>query len=368
MGKNVIALVASLIVALNLYPQVNNEIKFSNLEEIHQYLSKRAEENGFSGVVLIAKDGKPIFKNAYGYASKRFAVPNAVDTKFNIGSLSKHITSIAILQLAEKGLLNLDDPIGTYLNVFPDSIAKKVTIKHLLTMSSGWDDYWDNEIYIAHRYEYRTVTDYVNFIKDIPLDFEPGTNMQHSNIGFEVAGAIIEKVSNQNYYDYVRKNIYAPAGMSNSDSYDIDGPVKNLAVGYTNENPNDTVKTGYNWNNIYLRLPARGTPTGGSYSTVEDLFKLVQAHRTYKLLSRDYTNYLLNFFQGNLGEPPQIMKKGIIFMFGGAEGVGAALGLDMMDDDLRKGYTIIILSNYDFDVTQELYSKIKEFVKYLKAQ
>ena len=149
MGKNIIALVASLIVALNIYPQVNDEIKFSKLEEIHQYLSKRAEENEFSGVVLIAKDGKPIFKNAYGYASKRFAVPNAIDTKFNIGSLSKHITSIAILQLAEKGLLNLDDPIGTYLNVFPDNIAKKVTTKNLLTMSSGWGDYWDNETYLA---------------------------------------------------------------------------------------------------------------------------------------------------------------------------------------------------------------------------
>lgn len=368
MGKSIFALIVSLIVTLNLCAQENNEIKFSNLEEIHQYLSQRVEENEFSGVVLIARDGKPIFKNAYGYASKRFAVPNTIDTKFNVGSLSKHITSIAILQLAEKGLLNLDDPIGKYLNVFHDNIAQKVTIKHLLTMSSGWGDYWDNETYIAHRYEYRTVTEYINFIKDIPLDFEPGTNMQHSNIGFEVAGEIVEKVSKQNYYKYVRKNIYAPAGMSNSDSYDIDGPAKNLAVGYTNENPNDTVKTGFNWSNIYLRLPARGTPTGGSYSTVEDLFKLVQAHRNYKLLSKDYTHYLLNFFQGNLGDSPDIMKKGIIFMFGGAEGVGAALGLDMMNDDIRKGYTIVILSNYDFDVTQNLYSKIKQFVKDLKTQ
>ncbi|MFC1550381.1 serine hydrolase domain-containing protein [Candidatus Neomarinimicrobiota bacterium] len=367
MKKILIAFLVSLFVSMNLSAQVENEIKFSNLKEIHQYLSRETIENEFSGAVLIAKDGVPIFKNAYGYASKRFEVPNTLDTKFNVGSLSKHITSIAILQLAEQGLLNMNDPIGKYLDDFPTEIASKVTIKHLITMSSGWGDYWDNEIYNANRYEYRTISDYIDFIKDISLDFEPGTDTQHSNTGYEVAGAIIEKVTNQNYYEYVKKNIYEPTGMSNSDSYDVDGPVKNLATGYTNEHANDTLKTGYNWNNMYIRLPARGTPTGGSYSTVEDLLKLTQAHRTNKLLSKDYSNYLLNFFQGTFGDEPTIKKKGVIFMFGGAEGVGAAIGLDMMDDDNRKGYTIVILSNYDFAVTQNLYGKIKNFVKELKA-
>jgi CubicO group peptidase (beta-lactamase class C family) len=126
--------------------------------------------------------------------------------------------------------------------------------------------------------------------------------VQHSNIGFEVAGAIIEKVSGENYYDYIRKNIYEPAGMYNSDSYDYDGPVENLAVGYTNEHTLDSVNTGFNWSNIYTMLPARGTPTGGSFSTVEDLLKFEQAQRNYKLLSKDYTNHLLNLFQGNLAD------------------------------------------------------------------
>jgi CubicO group peptidase (beta-lactamase class C family) len=211
------------------------------------------------------------------------------------------------------------------------------------------------------------VSEYINFIRDIPLDFEPGTNMQHSNIGFEVAGAIIEKGSGENYFDYVKKNIYEPANMLNTDSYHLDGPVENLAVGYTNEHPLDTLKNGYNWNNMYIRLPARGTPTGGSYSTVEDLLKFDQAQRKYKFLSKDYTIYLLNLFQGKPGD--EFMgKKGIIHMVGGAEGVGAVLGLDMMDNDMSKGYTIIILSNYDFPVAIDVYTKLKEFIYELKSK
>lgn len=366
MKKCIIVLVIILFVSLNLSGQQENEIKFANMDELHQYLIAKAEKNEFSGAVLIARDGESIFKNAYGYASKRFEVPNSINTKFNIGSLSKHVTSIAILQLVEKGLLNLEDPIGKYLSGFPDSIAQKVTIKHLVTMSSGWGDYWDNEIYNAHRYEYRVVSDYINFIRDIPLDFEPGTNMQHSNIGFEVAGAIIEKVSKENYYAYVRKNIYVPADMLNTDSYHLDGPVENLAVGYTNEHPLDTLRNSYSWNNMYTGLPARGTPTGGSHSTVEDLLKFDQTQRKYKFLSKDYTIYLLNLFQGKPGD--EFMgKKGIIHMVGGAEGVGAVLGLDMMDDDMSKGYTIIILSNYDFPVAIDVYGKIKQFVYELKS-
>ena len=365
MTKKVIVLMITLIVSLNIHAQEKEEIVLSNFDELNSYLTQLTENNQFSGVVLIAKDGGIVFENAYGYASKRFKVKNKIDTKFNIGSISKHLTGIAVLQLVEKGLLGLDDPVGKFLDGFPKEIAEKVTVKQLVSMSSGWGDYWDNEYYNEHQYKMRKVSDYMKFIKNIPLDFEPGTNFQHSNIGFEVAGAIIEKVSGENYYDYIRKNIYEPAGMLNSDSYDIDGPVENLATGYTNENPFDSLKTGFKWTNIYTRLPARGTPTGGSFSTVGDLLKLDQAQRNYKLLSQDYTNHLLNLFQGNIGD--QFMgKKGIVHIVGGAEGVGAVLGLDMMDEDMSKGYTIIILSNYDFPIALDVYKEIKKFVYDLK--
>lgn len=363
--KKPILIICILFLTVISYAQQESK-EISNLDELNQYLLQKTKVNEFSGVVLIAKDGKPIFEEAYGYASKRFDVKNKIDTKFNIGSLSKRLTSIAILQLAEKGLLNLNDSIKKYLDTFPADISQKVTILQLINMKSGWGDYWDNPYYLAHRYELRNVSDYMKFIKDIPLEFENGSEGHHSNTGFEVAGAIIEKLTQMNYYDYIRKNIFEPAGMLNSDSYDVDGPVKNLAVGYTNENPYDREKTNYEWTNTYLRLPAKGTPTGGSYSTVEDLLKLDQATRKFKLLSKDYTIFLLNMLMGTVGDP-FILDKGILHFFGGAEGVGAVLGCDMMDKDLQKGYTIVVLTNYDFQVVVDTYEVVKKLVYKLKS-
>ena len=332
----------------------------SNLDGLNKYLVEKTNANEFSGVVLIAKDGKTIFEKAYGYANKRFDVKNKIDTKFNIGSLSKHLTSIAMLQLAEKGLVNLNDRIGKYLDFFPPEIANKVTVLQLLNMKSGWGDYWDNPYYMAHRYELRTVSDYMKFIKDMPLEYENGAEGNHSNTGFEVAGAIIEKLTKMDYFDYIRKNIYEPAGMLNTDSYDIDGPVKNLATGYTNANTHTKDTTDYKWTNIYLELPAKGTPTGGAFSTVEDLLRLDQATKNYKLLNKDYTTFLLNFFMGKVGDPP--MLKGILHFFGGAEGEGAVLGVDLMNKDFSSGYTIAILTNYDFPVVVDTYEVVKNMV------
>ncbi len=324
---------------------------FSNFKELHQYLLRKTEENEFSGAVLVAKDGNSVFQEAYGYASKRFKAPNKSDTKFNLGSINKIFTSIAIAQLMEKGKLSLDDPIGKYLDMFPREIADKVTIRHLLNMRSGWGDYWANEYYLSHRDRLRTVSDYMEFIKDIPLDFEPGTNFEHCNTGFEIAGAIIETVSGVDYFDYVRENIYLPSGMTNTDSYHRDYPVENFAVGYTNMNRNDAHGIGYGWNNTYMLSP-RGTPAGGGYSTVEDLLKFDKALRNHILLNSTYTQYLLSRFAGSPENAPSLPSKMSRFA-GGAPGVSAFLGMDF-----QSSYTITVLSNYDFPVAMEVADEI----------
>ncbi len=318
-----------------------SDAKFSDLEELEQYLREKERLNEFSGTVLIAQDGDPIFSEAYGYASKRFEVPNKIDTKFNLGSCNKAFTAIAIVQLMEKGKLSLDDPIGKYLDMFSGEIAEKVTIRHLLNMRSGWGDYWSNDHFLSHITRLRSVSDYMEFIQDIPLDFEPGANFQHCNTGFIVAGAVIESVSGMDYYEYIRKNIYEPAGMTNSDSYDKDGPVDNLAMGYTNMNRAGREGTGYEWNNMYS-LPPRGTPTGGGYSTVEDLLKFGGALRSFKLLSPEYTAYYLHRFEGALGDsfiPPERPYR----IAGAAPGICAFISIDFQTSS-----DVIVLSNYDF--------------------
>ncbi len=323
----------------------------TTLEELNDKLLEMAYANQFSGTMLIAKDGKPIFKNAYGLASKRFDVPNNIETKFNLGSVNKIFTEVAMTQLIQQGKVSIDDPIGKYLKMFPKDVGEKVTIRHLLDMTSGWGDYWDNEYYLAHKDRLNSVSDYLEFIRNMPLSAEPGTKFQHSNTGYEVAGAIIEAVSGMDYYDYIRNNIYEPAGMSNSDSYFRDSPISNLAEGYTNMNPNDSVQKDYTWENTYILAP-RGTPAGGGYSTVDDLLKFDIALRSGVLLNEKFTRYLLSRFR-KTPEATVDLPKNIYRIAGGAPGVNAFLGMDFQDN-----YTVIILSNYDFPAAMDISNDI----------
>jgi CubicO group peptidase (beta-lactamase class C family) len=318
--------------------------------ELDSMIASKAASGDFSGVVLIARDGNPIFQKACGYASKRFHVPNRVDTKFNLGSINKAFTTVAILQLIEKGKLSIDDPIGMYLDVFPEKIAEKVTIRHLLNMRSGWGDYWSTPTFKQEISRIRTVSQYMDFIKDMPLDFEPGTNFQHSNTGFDVAGAIIERVTGMDYYDYVRSNIYEPAGMDSTDCFHKDGPVENLAVGYTNMNPNDPDGTGYAWENTYL-MPPRGNPTGGGYSTAEDMLKFSQALKNQKLLSKEMVNFYFNRLDGEPEKAPA--PNGSYRAAGAAPGINAFLVIDF-----DSGLTFVVLANLDHPVAMNFIQEI----------
>jgi CubicO group peptidase (beta-lactamase class C family) len=310
----------------------------TSLAELDAYLNRAEQENAFSGVVLVAEDETPVFHEAYGLADKNHEVPNGLDTKFNLGSINKIFTSVAAAQLMEQGRLGLDDPIGKYLHDFPEEAARKVTIKHLLQMSSGWGDYWGNETYLATRFDLRVVSDYMAFLRDMPLEFEPGSETIHSNTGFEVLGAVIEKSTGQDYYDYIRENIYVPAGMTNSDSYERDAVVENMATGYTNMHPYDEIGEGYMRTNS-LMLSPRGTPAGGGYSTADDMLKFATALKDYGLLSAEYTGLLLNSFEDiEEGSEP---RRGIA-VAGGAPGVSAFLSMG-----LESKYTVIVLSNYD---------------------
>jgi len=333
----------------------SNETHFTNFDELNNYLKQKSEANEFSGALLIAKDEKAIFKNAYGFATKNKSA-NKVDTKFNLGSINKIFTSVAIFQLMERGKLSIDDPIGKYLKIFPAEVAEKVTIRHLLNMKSGWGDYWGNEYFLSNKDRLKNVSDYMEFIKDILLDFEPGTNFQHCNTGFEVAGAIIEKISGLDYYDYIRKNIYKPAGMTNTDSYFRDDKVENLAIGYTNFNPDNPAAEGYQFDNVDM-LPPRGTPAGGGYSTVEDMLKFINALRNYELLNQKYTRFIFNRLDGNPDDPQTLPDKPYRIV-GGAPGIFAYLEIDF-----QSSHSIILLSNIDNREVMDLAKEISSILE-----
>ena len=207
------------------------------VKEIETYLKQAAGDDTFSGGALIAKDGKPIFEKAYGLANKSSNAPNNVDTKFNLGTINKSFTSVAIAQLAQQGRLSFNDPISKYLPDYPNkTVAAKVTIHQLLTHTSGMGMYF-NEEFMKRRASLKTLADNLPLFVNDPLSFEPGEKMQYSNAGYVVLGLIIEKLTRQNYFDYVRDHIFKPARMMNTDSYELEQKVPNLAIGYTSMGP-----------------------------------------------------------------------------------------------------------------------------------
>jgi len=327
------------------------------VKELEAFINRLVEAEVFSGTVLLARDGEVLFKGAYGLASKRFDVPNKIDTKFNLGSMNKMFTGVAIAQLVQRGRLSLDDALGQYLSTdwLPHKISDKIKIKHLLTHTSGLGSYFNDKFMESSRARFRDLDDYKPLIAGETPAFEPGTDWQYSNTGMFLLGVVIEKVSGQSYFDYVRENIYKPAGMANTDCYEMDKPVPNLAIGYSKEN-------GIWSNNLYKHV-VKGGPAGGGFSTVEDLLRFDRALRDHTLLNPEYTEMVWSakpelhspaygFGFGVGGEPGH----GIVGHGGGFAGINSNL-----DIFLDSGYTAVVMSNHDRGA-EPVKSKIRELV------
>ena len=294
-------------------------------------LAKSASSDEFSGAVLIAQDGKPIFEKAYGYADREQKTPNLIDTKFNLGSINKSFTALAIRQLAKKGKLSLNDPIKKFLPDYPNKeAAEKVTIQHLLAMTSGIGDFFGERYDSTSKEKLLTLKDYLPLFADKPLEFEPGTRNRYSNGGFVVLGLIIEKVTGSDYYTYVRSNIFIPAGMTETESYGKDVTIPNRAVGYILDG---TVRK-----SNYETLPGRGSSAGGGYSTVEDLLK--------------YTIALEN---GTITPDGKSDRRGF-GIAGGAPGLNSAL-----EWDPKSGYVIAVMSNFDPPTAERVATQIRSW-------
>jgi CubicO group peptidase (beta-lactamase class C family) len=329
-------------------------------------LEQQVEADLFSGAVLVARDGIPLFMKAYGLASKRYSVPNQIDTKFNLGSMNKMFTAVAIAQLAAQGALSFSDPIAMHLPDYPRDVASKVTIHHLLTHTSGLGNFF-NEKFEASRSKLRTVDDFIPLFIDQPLAFEPGERWQYSNAGFIVLGAVIQRVSSgQSYFDYVREHVYKPAGMHNTDAYDMDRPIPNLAIGYTRAYVREWPELGPWRSNLFLHT-IKGGPAGGGFSTVEDLLKFDQALRGHKLLSPEHTNTVLAGKVDLPGAPGTQYAYGfhddrtkasrIVGHGGGFPGINGQL-----DMYLDLGYTVAVLSNYSPPAAHYVAMRLREML------
>jgi len=313
---------------------------------LKQYAEKLGKAGKFSGAMLLAKNNKILFKGAYGLASIRFNVPNKIDTKFNLGSMNKMFTAVAVAQLVEKGKLSYDDLVGKYLDsswIQPET-ARKVKIKHLLTHTSGLGNFFNKKFLDSSRILFREINDWKPLINEDKPKFEPGTDRSYSNSGMFLLGAVIEKVSGIGYYDYILENIYKPAGMKNSGCFDNDRPVPNLAIGYEKIYTHE----GFYWRNNIFDHTVKGGPAGGGFSTVEDLFRFARALMEGKLVSKE-TVELLTSPKPELKSPYYGYGFGIrpLWNYLSVGHSGGFTGISSILQIFRKsGYIYIIMSNH----------------------
>jgi D-alanyl-D-alanine carboxypeptidase len=307
----------------------------------------------FAGAVMVARSGRIVFSGAYGLADREKKIPNTLGTRFRIGSMNKMFTGTAVVQLVQAGKIKLDATVGKYLPDYPNKdIATQVTIHQLLTHTGGTGDFFGPE-FDAHRLELRTLQDYVNLFGTRGPAFEPGTRWAYSNYGMLLLGVIIEKVSGVSYYDYVRDNVYAPAGMTSTASQPEDENVPDRSIGYTKR---DGV-----WKPNTDTLPYRGTSAGGGYSTVEDLTRFASALTENKLLNAHYTE-LLTTGKADTGGGGKYAYGFNETTVQGVRSFGHGGGAPGMNGELRifpqTGYVIAVLSNLDPPAA----SRISDFI------
>jgi CubicO group peptidase (beta-lactamase class C family) len=311
---------------------------------LRTYLDQSTAVEHFSGTALVAHDGLTLFAQAYGLADRAKTTPNQLGTQFRIGSMNKMFTAVAILQLVQAGKLQLTDSLVKFLPDYANKdLASKVTIHQPLTHTGGTGDFFGPE-FDAHRLELKTLNDYVKLYEKRPLQFEPGSRWEYSNFGFLLLGVVIEKVSGQSYYDYVREHVFKPAGMTSTDSLPEDEIVAGRSVGYIKDKPEAP------WSPNTDTLPYRGTSAGGGYSTVEDLFRFATAVENNKLLDSKHTDLLL---AGKV-DRPGTGKYSYGFMDTEKHGIhcyGHGGGAPGMNGDLtfcpKSGYIIAVLANMD---------------------
>ncbi|MFC3452025.1 serine hydrolase domain-containing protein [Amycolatopsis speibonae] len=281
--------------------------------ELDTWLTERAGEDRFSGVVLIRRGDETLFERGYGLASRRWSVPNAPDVRYDTASITKVVTSIAALRLVDEGRLDLDRPIGEIIDLGGTAIATGATTRQLLTHTSGIADDADEEA--GESYEALWVDKPVYSVVDtrdhLPnfayraANFAPGEGCRYCNSGYILAGLVIEEITGTPYRDHVRETVLDRAGMADSGFFDRRDPQPKVAEGWDPIFEGERI-TG--WKQNIFSYPPIGSPDGGAYCTVGDLVRLLRAIREERLLSPERTKELLT---------PQVLhSRGVWYGFG----------------------------------------------------
>jgi CubicO group peptidase (beta-lactamase class C family) len=272
------------------------------LAALDTHLRAAADADAFSGVVRIERHGDLLFERAYGVASRRWGVPVRTSTRFDVASVTKLFTAVAVLQQVGEGRLGLDDRIHDHVDLAGTTIPREVTVRHLLTHTSGIADDADEEAGESYEalwvdrpsYSVTRTADFLpGFVHKEP-NFPPGEGCRYCNVGFVLAGLALENVAGTTYREYVREHVFARAGMDRSGFFRMDGAEPEVAEGWepVREGPEGEGAV-IGWRQNIYSYPPVGSPDGGAHVTARDLARFWAAVRDGELLPPDLTRAFL---------------------------------------------------------------------------
>lgn len=260
--------------------------------EIADMVQQLHADGFFSGAVLVLRDGEVVYEGAVGLADMESGRENTVNTPFNLGSMNKMFTGVAIAQLVEQGLLDFDTTVGEVLPDFPLEAARSATVDQLLTHTAGLGDYFGPAFFGPEGAEspkdlVRDLEGLLPFVVEGGMIAEPGEMNRYSNSGPVVLGLMLEALTGQSYYDYVQEHIYDVAGMDDAGSYSHDDEAEaGYAIGYHRETMDDPWQPDRGWH------PYIGSPAGGGYASVWDMAAFGQALMDGALLSPEMRDHI----------------------------------------------------------------------------
>jgi len=319
---------------------------------IRAHLDGRAAAGEFSGVALLARGGKRLLEAAWGLADRERGTPATVSTRFNLASIGKLFTRTAVAQLAEAGKLSLDDRLSKWLPDYPNADA--ITLEMLCEHRAGVGDIFGPAFEAADRSKLRHNRDFLPLFRDSPPWFAPGTSRRYSNGGYVLLGEVIARASGVDYYDYLARHVFGPAGMK-ATGYPVEGDgTEGLARGYTREGAPE----GAERDNLPTR-PARGSAAGGGYATAADLLAFDRALFGAKLCSPAWAAWVAGGPRPRPGEAdggPAPMTG----FAGGAPGVSS--------EWLHEGdVTLVVLTNRDPQVSGAVLEPLRGIVRRMAA-
>jgi CubicO group peptidase (beta-lactamase class C family) len=262
-------------------------------QEINAFLTELYPDNEPGISVILAKGDEVLYRDGHGIANLEHNISISPDMVFRLGSLTKQMTTAGIMMLAEEGLLQVDDPITQYFPDYPTH-GYTITLRHLMTHTSGIIDFLAIEEFSDIEKEDITAIDVIDFFKNAPMNFAPGEAYSYTNSGYVMLGAIIEQLSGQSYEDFVQERIFTPLGMSNTYHGDFKRIIPNRVTGY------EMGADGY-INSPYLSMSIPGA-AGAIISTVDDMLAWNSALFAGEVVSMESLEKMTTPFTLNNGE------------------------------------------------------------------